>query len=193
MTLKRKITGFMLMTAMASMMSVNAYADEKTDMAEKTAETAAAAADTAEALADLIAYGNNGESILSGTFVQEQAESGLRDQIAAYAKQFVGGRYRYGGTSLTSGVDCSGFVMRIFQNFGINTGRDSRTQASVARTKSASEIMPGDVVFYGSGGRVNHVGIYIGEGLIVHASNERTGIKISSMYYRTPMKIGTFI
>jgi cell wall-associated NlpC family hydrolase len=99
----------------------------------------------------------------------------------------------YGGTSLTNGADCSGFTMRIFEHFGIDTGRSSRDQAAKAKTISINDIQPGDLLFYASGDYINHVALYIGGGQIIHASNSKTGIIISTAYYRTPYKAATFL
>ena len=119
--------------------------------------------------------------------------SATRTAIVAYAKQFLGNPYVYGGTSLTNGADCSGFTMRIFEHFGINTGRSSRDQAAKAREISINDIQPGDLLFYASGDYINHVALYIGGGQIIHASNSKTGIIISTAYYRTPYKAATFL
>ena len=116
-----------------------------------------------------------------------------REAIVAYAKQFLGNPYVYGGTSLTNGADCSGFVMKIFEYFGIDTGRDSRSQAANCTRLSFDEIKPGDLLFYASGDYINHVAIYIGDGKVIHSSNPDTGIIISDAYYRTPYMAGTFI
>lgn len=115
--------------------------------------------------------------------------SSTRLSLVHYALQFVGGRYVWGGTSLTSGVDCSGFTMRIYQKFGISLPHYSGAQASRGTRVSASEAKPGDLFFYGSGSRISHVAIYIGNGQIVHASSPRTGIKISNAFYRNPIKV----
>lgn len=112
-----------------------------------------------------------------------------RDAVVAYAKQFVGNPYVYGGTSLTQGADCSGFTLQVYAHFGYSIGRTSRDQALKGETVSEAEARPGDLVFYASDSYINHVAIYIGNGKVVHASNERTGIIISSMNYRTPVKI----
>lgn len=109
-----------------------------------------------------------------------------------YAMQFLGNPYVWGGTSLTNGADCSGFVMRIYEHFGYSLPRTSSAQAGATKTVSSGDVRPGDLFFYGSGG-VSHVAMYIGNGQIIHASNPRTGIKISSAYYRTPIKIGRVI
>ena len=109
--------------------------------------------------------------------------------LVEYAKQFLGNRYVWGGTSLTNGADCSGFVQSVFGHYGMGLPRTSGSQAGATRSISSSEAKPGDLFFYGSGG-VNHVAIYIGSGMIIHASNERDGIKISNAYYRQQCKIG---
>ena len=120
-------------------------------------------------------------------------DSAVRTAIVAYAKQFLGNPYVYGGTSLTNGADCSGFTMRIFEHFGVSTGRTSRDQASNGKQISLSEIQPGDLLFYASGKTINHVALYIGNGKIIHASTSKTGIIISNAYYRTPAKAVTFL
>lgn len=106
--------------------------------------------------------------------------SGKGADIAKFACKFVGNPYVAGGTSLTNGADCSGFVMAVYQNFGISLPRSSYSQSTVGKGVSYSEAQPGDVIYYGG-----HVGIYIGNGQIVHASTERTGIKITSATYRS--------
>ncbi|MDE6980450.1 MAG: C40 family peptidase, partial [Lachnospiraceae bacterium] len=103
------------------------------------------------------------------------------------ALQFVGNPYVYGGTSLTNGADCSGFTLSIFAKYGIYLPHSSAAQAGYGRRINASEAQPGDLFFYGSGSRISHVAIYIGNGQIVHASSRRTGIKISNAYYRSPI------
>lgn len=119
--------------------------------------------------------------------------SAVRTAIVAYAKQFLGNPYVYGGTSLTNGADCSGFTMRIFEHFGVSTGRTSRDQAANGKEISLDQIQPGDLLFYASGKTINHVALYIGDGKIIHASTSKTGIIISTAYYRTPAKAVTFL
>lgn len=116
-----------------------------------------------------------------------------RTAIVAYAKQFLGNKYVYGGTSLTTGADCSGFTQAIFAHFGITTGRTSRDQAQNVKTIPISSVQPGDLLFYGSGSTITHVAIYIGDGKVIHSSNSRTGVIISPYNYRTPSKAGTFL
>lgn len=112
--------------------------------------------------------------------------SGDGSAVASYALQFVGNPYVWGGTSLTHGTDCSGFTQSVYKKFGINLPRTSREQSRVGRKISPSNAKPGDLIFYASGGRVNHVALCIGGGEVVHASNSRTGITTSNLYYRTP-------
>lgn len=104
---------------------------------------------------------------------------GKGQQIADYACKFIGNPYVAGGTSLTNGADCSGFVMSVYKDCGISLPRSSYAQSTVGTGVPYSEARPGDVIYYGG-----HVGIYIGNGQIVHASTERTGIKITSATYR---------
>lgn len=113
-----------------------------------------------------------------------------RAEIVEFGKQFVGGRYVWGGTDPNKGVDCSGFTRYIMKHAaGVELSHSSRAQSGEGRAVSAAEIRPGDLVFYGPGSRINHVGMYIGDGQIVHASNESNGIRISKWNYRTPVKI----
>lgn len=118
-----------------------------------------------------------------------QGVSDVRVSLVQYATQFVGNPYVWGGTSLTRGADCSGFVMSVFANYGISLPHSSRSQANCGTSISASEAQPGDLFFYGNGSSINHVAIYIGNGQVVHASSPKSGIKISSAYYRTPVRV----
>lgn len=115
-----------------------------------------------------------------------QSGSGSGSEIAAYAQKFVGNSYVYGGTSLTNGADCSGFVQSVFKSFNISLPRTSASQSGSGTKASFDSLQAGDLIFYASNGRVNHVAIYIGGGKVVHASNRKTGIKISNMNYRSP-------
>jgi len=116
-----------------------------------------------------------------------------RVDLVNFAKEYLGGRYVWGGTSLKNGVDCSGFVLRVYEKFGYKLGRTSRDQARGGKRITASELKPGDLVFYGSSSYINHVAIYIGNGKIIHASNRRDGIKISNLRYRTPVAYVRYI
>lgn len=116
--------------------------------------------------------------------------AGARQNLVNYALQFVGGPYRAGGNDPHTGADCSGFVKYVMQNgAGISMNRSSGSQATQGRAISSSEMQPGDLIFYGSGSRINHVAMYIGNGQIVHASTYKTGIKVSNWNYRSPVKI----
>ena len=123
--------------------------------------------------------------------VSSSGSSATGSRIASYAQQFVGNPYRYGGNSLTSGIDCSGFTQQIMAKFGYSISRTSSSQAGEGRAVSTSNLRAGDLVFYGNGGSINHVAVYIGGGQVVHASNSapypRGGIKISNVNYRTPI------
>ena len=108
--------------------------------------------------------------------------SGLGAEIAQYALKFVGNPYVSGGTSLTNGADCSGFTWAVHKAFGITIPRVSRDQAKSGKSVSIGSVQSGDIIYYG-----DHVGIYIGNGKIVHASSKTTGIKIISYTYRPPL------
>ena len=125
--------------------------------------------------------------------VSDQVVSATRNAVVAYAKQFIGNPYLYGGTSLTEGADCSGFTMSVFAHFGISTGRSSRDQAVKGREISVESVQPGDLLFYGSSEYINHVALYIGGGKVVHSSTPKTGITITSANYRTPCKAVSFL
>lgn len=114
--------------------------------------------------------------------------SSSQASIAEYAKQFLGNRYVWGGSSLTGGTDCSGFTMSLYRKYGHSLPHNAAAQAGV--TRSVSSPKPGDLFFYSNGSRINHVAMYIGSGLVIHASNPSDGIKISNAYYRKPVKIG---
>ncbi len=105
--------------------------------------------------------------------------SGTGSEIAAYAQKFIGNPYVAGGTSLTDGCDCSGFTSSVYSHFGYKIPRTSWEQASCGRGVSYSDAQPGDIMCY-----AGHVGIYIGNGQIVHASTPATGIKITPATYR---------
>ena len=117
----------------------------------------------------------------------EASSSGTGQSIADYAVQFVGNPYVWGGTSLTSGADCSGFTQSVFANFGIGLARTAADQSYGGTSVSLDSLQAGDLVFYNSTGSIDHVAIYIGGGQIVHAANSNSGIIISSCWYSTPV------
>ena len=113
----------------------------------------------------------------------EPSEIGI--EVANYACQFVGNPYKWGGTSLTEGADCSGFVMSVYANFGVELPHSSAADREVGyEVGSLAEAIPGDIICYSG-----HVAIYIGDGMIVHASNEKDGIKVSKVAYRKILAI----
>ncbi|MDA3734173.1 NlpC/P60 family protein [Niameybacter massiliensis] len=118
----------------------------------------------------------------------EQAETYLGEEVIAYAKQFLGNPYVYGGNSLTKGADCSGFVQQVYKNFDISLQRSSRSQFASNGTKvSKNDLLPGDLIFYGYNGNIDHVAIYAGNGSIIHASTPKTGITMGELNYGKPI------
>lgn len=140
--------------------------------------------------ADYVTVGKKLKTALNITeFLYGEGVSDVRVALCEYAKQFIGNPYVWGGTSLTKGADCSGFVLSVFQKYGIYLPHSSRAQANMGTKISMNEAKPGDLVFYAKGGRINHVAIYIGGGQVCHASSPKSGIKVSGAYYRTPAKV----
>lgn len=169
---------------------------KEVDAAKKATNDAKAAEQTASAQTD----GGNGDgsgsgygSVSSGgnsggskSYAAPGSLSGAN--IASYACQFVGNPYVPGGTSLTNGADCSGFVQSVYKAFGVSVPRTSWAQGNYGREVSYSDAQPGDVIYYGG-----HVGIYIGGGQIIHASTQKTGIKYSPATYRSIITVRRFI
>ena len=143
-----------------------------------------------------VAVEKAGEAFVAGMTETAEAEEvlseeELRQQIVDFALQFEGNPYVYGGTSLTNGADCSGFVMSVFAQFGYSLPRVAADQYNQSAKKSVEDLEPGDLIFYGSG--ISHVALYIGTGQIIHASTSASGIKISNYDYEAPVGVGTYI
>ncbi len=134
---------------------------------------------TAQNAANMTIATTNYTSIIEGA-----SGSDLGKKIAKYACQFVGNPYVSGGTSLTNGADCSGFTYRIYQDFGYSIPRTSYLQRSAGTEVSYENAQPGDLICYDG-----HVAMYIGGGMIVHASSAKTGIKVSRAQYRTILSV----
>ena len=138
-----------------------------------------------EAAREAAAKAQTGRSSSSSatTPVQTVSGSGTGTDVANYALQFVGNPYVYGGTSLTNGADCSGFVMSVYANYGVSLPHSSAADRNVGYDVGGLEnAIPGDIVCYSG-----HVAIYIGNGQIVHASTSKTGIIVSNATYRQPL------
>lgn len=118
----------------------------------------------------------------------------VRRALVANARKYLGCPYVYGGNSLTNGTDCSYFTMALYSMVGISIPRTSAMQSTVGRTIPYSQVQPGDLLFYDGGtGQINHVAMYVGDGMIIHAANVQLGVCMSSMYYRTPVKAITLL
>lgn len=164
--------------------------EAETESSEKTEDKEEADAEEAEAEADSDEDEAEEEEAVEEIEAAIEVENDLRSEIVTYALQFVGNRYKYGGTNPNTGVDCSGFTSYVMRHAAeVELPHSSGGQSRMGRQVSSSEMRPGDIICYGSGKRINHVALYIGNGQIVHASTERTGIKVSRWNYRTPVRI----
>ena len=167
-------------------------------LAEEEAARKAAAAAKKKAEEEAKKAAEKAEAEEAKKLLEQQAalateSAKLRQEVASYALNFVGNPYKWGGTSLTKGADCSGFVQSIYKQFGYEIPRVSKDQAKSAGycnvKPDLEHLLPGDLIFYtDKRGVVNHVAMYIGNGQVVHASNTKSGIKISDYRMQTPYK-----
>ncbi len=134
------------------------------------------------------ATGGNYTSTSHTDTIENASGSEAGKNVAKYACQYIGNPYVYGGTSLTNGADCSGFTYRVYKDFGYNLPRTSTEQRSAGTGVDYEDAQPGDLICYSG-----HVGIYIGGGKIVHASTEKTGIKVSNAGYRPILAVRRII
>lgn len=163
-------------------------AAEAARQAEAEAAAKAAASSASTSKSNSTSTSSNTGSTTSGSTASSASaapaapvpSNGNGSSIASFACQFVGNPYVYGGTSLTNGADCSGFVQSVYKNFGYSLPRTAASQAGAGVQVSLNDLQPGDLLFYHGFG---HVAIYIGNGQVVHASNRQTGIKISQYNY----------
>ncbi len=158
--------------------------------AEEAAKNGTATTSVTTAEMNVSASASNAEKIAAAqAVVTASAGADLGKQIAFYACQFIGNPYVLGGTSLTNGTDCSGFTFRVYANFGYKLPRTSFLQRSAGtEVPSLDQAQPGDLICY-----EGHVAMYMGSGKIVHASSQKTGIKVSNATYKPIITIRRII
>ena len=157
--------------------------EEKARLAKEEAARKAAQEAANKKAAENSSSGKSSSTSGGKTYANPTGSSG--SDVAQFALQFVGNPYVYGGTSLTNGADCSGFVMSVYNNFGVSLPHSSAADRSVGATVNGLEnAQPGDLICYSG-----HVALYIGNGQIVHASTSRTGIIVSNANYRSILSI----
>ena len=169
-------------TLSTEFVKAESIAEEKARLAKEEEARKAAKAAAKKKAAENAASGGKSESG-GKTYANPTGSTGA--DVVQFAKQFVGNPYVYGGTSLTNGADCSGFVMSVYKNFGVSLPHSSAADRSVgAAVNGLENAQPGDIICYSG-----HVGIYAGNGQIVHASTSKTGIIVSNANYRSILSI----
>lgn len=171
-------------TLSTEFVKAESIAEEEARLAKEEAARKAAKEAAAKKVAENTSSSSSGKATDGGkTYASPTGSTGA--DVAQFALQFVGNPYVYGGSSLTNGTDCSGFVMSVYNNFGVSLPHSSAADRSVGATVNGLEnAQAGDIICYSG-----HVGIYIGNGQIVHASTERTGIIVSNASYRSILSI----
>lgn len=165
-----------------------AEADRQAYQAAQAAQAEAQRAAAAAQSAAQAEQAQAAQEAVAQSIPSDSSNAALREAIVSFALQYVGCPYVYGGNSLSNGTDCSGFVKLVYQEFGYNLTRRASLQYHDGRVISLDSIQPGDLIFYPepyNQNEIGHVAMYIGNGQVVHASTARTGIKISSLNYRT--------
>ena len=169
-------------TLSTEFVKAESVAEEKARLAREEESRKAAQAAARKKTSENAASGSKTEEG-GKTYANPTGSTGA--DVVQFARQFVGNPYVYGGTSLTNGADCAGFVMSVYSNFGVSLPHSSAADRSVgAAVNGLENAQPGDIICYSG-----HVGIYAGNGQIVHASTSRTGIIESSATYRSILSI----
>lgn len=193
---------FTLCAVMVTAVPTNGYAEEK----EQEAQVAATVESSTDSENDMdneaevtgqpfedIAVEETEAAVENETEIEAEVadlSEVKRNGIIEFAKQFLGKPYVWGGVDPNKGADCSGFTYYVMKHTaGVNLSHSSRAQVNEGKRVSTEEMRPGDLVFYGNGKKINHVAIYAGDGQVIHASTEKTGVKFSKWNYRTPIAI----
>lgn len=156
---------------------------ESTDYEAKAVRVINAVTETDSALTEAVE--EEAAAAEEAAVVEEQSSGLSGSQVVEFARQFLGRNYRYGGTSLTSGTDCSGFTMAVYRNFGISLPHSSRSQRSIGTAVgSLEQAQAGDLICYSG-----HVALYMGNGQIIHSMNSKKGVVISNARYNSILAI----
>lgn len=172
-------------TLSTEFVKAESIAEEQARLAKEEAARKAAQEAAKKKASEKSSSSSNESSSGSTTTYAPPSGSASGQAVVDFALQFVGNPYVYGGTSLTNGADCSGFVMSVYNNFGVSLPHSSAADRNVGATVNGLEnAQPGDIICYSG-----HVGIYVGNGQIVHASTSKTGIIVSNASYRSILSI----